>query len=131
MLTFLAVVVTLFFLPAVLMVVLFPGPATRLWRRMRPAPVAAPMTAGTVGLPVALAGGRSALDRAGSGGAPRSGETCDRCDTAAVAAAYLPAGDLLWCGHHGRQYECELKRRGAVIVGELAFAAERPVRSSG
>ncbi|MCW2778992.1 MAG: hypothetical protein JWN17_2717, partial [Frankiales bacterium] len=56
---------------------------------------------------------------------PSDGDTCDRCAVPAAAAAYLTGGRLLLCGHHGRQYEAELRRQGAVIVGQLAFPEER------
>jgi hypothetical protein len=54
---------------------------------------------------------------------PQPGERCDRCPTAAVAAAYLPGGVLLLCGHHGREYESVLQAQGAVIVGSLSLAS--------
>jgi flagellar basal body P-ring protein FlgI len=49
----------------------------------------------------------------------------------AAAAVYLRGGRLLLCGHHGRQYQAALLAQGAVIVGELSFAAQttRPGRA--
>jgi hypothetical protein len=43
----------------------------------------------------------------------------------AAAAVYLAGGQLVLCGHHGRQYQTALNQQGAVIVGDLAFRGAR------
>lgn len=50
--------------------------------------------------------------------------TCDRCPAAAVVRVRLPSTSVLMlCGHHGRRYARALLVQGAVVTGELAFAA--------
>lgn len=117
------VLVTLLFLPAVLMCVLFSGSMTTAWRRARAVhrrlePMRLP------DLPAAVPDSAArTVVAARAGGPPGAGEACDRCASAAVAAVYLPVGRLLLCGHHGRQYQRVLRAGGAVIVGELSFTA--------
>ena len=43
-------------------------------------------------------------------------DRCDRCGAQAFVRAVLPAGDLLFCAHHGRAY--------AAALGEVALAVE-------
>jgi hypothetical protein len=40
-------------------------------------------------------------------------DRCDRCSAAAQLRAMLPAGELLFCGHHARQYQTRLLEIGA------------------
>ena len=43
-------------------------------------------------------------------------DRCDRCGAAAQMRAVLPnGGELLFCGHHGREYEPKLKELEADI----------------
>lgn len=43
-------------------------------------------------------------------------DRCDRCGAAAQLRAVLPSGgELLFCGHHGREYEAKLKEQEADI----------------
>lgn len=43
-------------------------------------------------------------------------DRCDRCGAAAKMRAVLPnGGELLFCGHHGREYEGKLKELEAEI----------------
>ncbi|KID31247.1 DUF7455 domain-containing protein [Prauserella rugosa] len=43
-------------------------------------------------------------------------DRCDRCGAAAQLRAVLPSGgELLFCGHHGREYEAKLKEIEADI----------------
>jgi len=37
-------------------------------------------------------------------------DRCDRCGAQAVVRATLESGDLLFCGHHARQYGDALAR---------------------
>jgi len=49
---------------------------------------------------------------------------CDCCPAAAVVRVRMPSGSaLMLCGHHGRRYAPALLVQGAVVTGELAFAA--------
>jgi hypothetical protein len=46
-------------------------------------------------------------------------DRCDRCGAQAFIRVVLPAGgELLFCSHHGRQYEGKLRELAAVIVDE-------------
>jgi len=40
-------------------------------------------------------------------------DRCDRCSAAAQLRATLPAGELLFCGHHAREYRTGLLDLGA------------------
>ncbi|TQJ01106.1 DUF7455 domain-containing protein [Amycolatopsis cihanbeyliensis] len=41
-------------------------------------------------------------------------DRCDRCGAAAQVRAILrTGGELLFCGHHGREYESKLKEQEA------------------
>jgi transcription elongation factor Elf1 len=43
-------------------------------------------------------------------------DRCDRCGAAARVRAVLPSGgELLFCGHHGREHESKLKELSANI----------------
>ncbi|PRX51256.1 hypothetical protein B0I33_101409 [Prauserella shujinwangii] len=43
-------------------------------------------------------------------------DRCDRCGAAAQVRAILRnGGELLFCGHHGREYESKLKEMDADI----------------
>ena len=46
-------------------------------------------------------------------------DRCDRCGAQAKLRAMLPAGMLLFCGHHGREYFADLAHAGALIESEL------------
>lgn len=121
--TFLILVLpTVLFLSAVVLAMLFGERIKAARARLPHAPARSGQhdEAGPVsGLPDSPAG------HPRSTGPPVAGDTCDRCATAAAAAAYLPGGRLLLCGHHGRQHRGALQAQGAVIVGELSFAAQR------
>lgn len=49
-------------------------------------------------------------------------DRCDRCGAQAKLRAVMPAGELLFCGHHARQYADKL-RETAVRIDEAADAA--------
>lgn len=56
-------------------------------------------------------------------------DRCDRCSAAARVRAVLPAGELLFCGHHARAHRERLLAIGAVmspadgpVAGALAGA---------
>jgi len=40
-------------------------------------------------------------------------DRCDRCPAAAQLRAVLPAGELMFCGHHARAYRSSLLDAGA------------------
>lgn len=40
-------------------------------------------------------------------------DRCDRCSAAALHRAVLPAGELLFCGHHAREHRARLLNIGA------------------
>jgi hypothetical protein len=42
-------------------------------------------------------------------------DRCDRCPAAAVLRAVLPAGELLFCGHHARRHRARLVELGAQL----------------
>lgn len=43
-------------------------------------------------------------------------DRCDRCSAAAKVRALLPSGgELLFCGHHARQYETKLREMSAEL----------------
>jgi hypothetical protein len=43
-------------------------------------------------------------------------DRCDRCGAQAIIRAVLPAGgELLFCGHHGREHKVRLEELAAVI----------------
>jgi Zn ribbon nucleic-acid-binding protein len=43
-------------------------------------------------------------------------DRCDRCSAAAKVRALLPSGgELLFCGHHAREYEPKLKEMEAEL----------------
>ena len=44
------------------------------------------------------------------------GERCDRCCAVAVVHVVVRSGlDLVFCGHHAREHELQLRRSGALI----------------
>lgn len=43
-------------------------------------------------------------------------DRCDRCSARALARALLPAGELLFCGHHARAYQERLAEIGAALT---------------
>lgn len=46
-------------------------------------------------------------------------DRCDRCGAQAFIRVQLPAGgELLFCAHHGKQYEGKLRELSATIVDE-------------
>jgi hypothetical protein len=45
-----------------------------------------------------------------------SADRCDRCCAAGCVHVLLRSGlDLVFCGHHARQFELELRRSGALM----------------
>jgi hypothetical protein len=47
-------------------------------------------------------------------------DRCDRCGAAAKLLAVLPSGgELLFCGHHGREHRERLTEIGAVLVPDV------------
>lgn len=47
-------------------------------------------------------------------------DTCDRCGAIAKARFLLDSGDLIFCGHHAREYNEILTDRGAIFDVEFA-----------
>jgi len=43
-------------------------------------------------------------------------DRCDRCSAAAQLIALLPEGELLFCGHHAREYRAGLIDIGARLI---------------
>ena len=43
-------------------------------------------------------------------------DRCDRCAAAAQLIALLPAGELLFCGHHAREHRARLTDIGARLI---------------
>lgn len=57
---------------------------------------------------------REASDRPGRRG--HADERCDCCCAAAVVHVVVRSGlDLVFCGHHAREHELQLRRSGALI----------------
>ncbi len=53
-------------------------------------------------------------------------DRCDRCSAAAQVRALLPSGgELLFCGHHAREHEDQLRALEAEIQREQAAESER------
>ena len=46
----------------------------------------------------------------------RRADRCDRCSARALVRALLPAGELLFCGHHARAHEQRLVEIGATLT---------------
>ena len=44
-------------------------------------------------------------------------DRCDRCSAQALVRAVLEHGDLLFCGHHGRQHAEALSRVAVSVDG--------------
>lgn len=42
-------------------------------------------------------------------------DRCDRCPAAARVRAVLPAGELLFCGHHAREHSTKLRELAAEL----------------
>lgn len=63
-----------------------------------------------------------------SGSSPlESGARCDRCGAQAYMRAVFPDGtDLLFCGHHGREYAPVLAARGVSMVDETERLTPTP-----
>ena len=52
---------------------------------------------------------------------------CDRCGAQAYMRAMFPDGtDLLFCGHHGREYAPVLAARGVSMVDETERLSPQP-----
>ena len=70
---------------------------------------------------------REAADLPGGRG-PAAGERCDRCCAPAVVHVVVRSGlDLVFCGHHARENEFQLRRSGALIqVGERVVSLYWP-----
>ncbi|MCW2583042.1 MAG: uncharacterized protein JWQ53_1832 [Klenkia sp.] len=52
---------------------------------------------------------------------------CDRCGALAKVRVVLPSGsDLVFCGHHAREYDAKLRDLAADIIDA---DSEQPVRS--
>lgn len=49
---------------------------------------------------------------------------CDRCGAQAVGEAWLAAGTLYFCGHHGREFLPGLAAQGAKVFGEFAMGRQ-------
>lgn len=62
-------------------------------------------------------------------------DRCDRCGAQAYMRVTLPAGELLFCAHHGREYTPKLKELAAEIVDEFGRLDEQqqpvPAASAG
>jgi hypothetical protein len=43
-------------------------------------------------------------------------DRCDRCPAAARLIALLPAGELMFCGHHAREHRAGLIDFGARLI---------------
>ena len=43
-------------------------------------------------------------------------DRCDRCSAAAKLIALLPTGELMFCGHHAREYRAGLIDIGARLI---------------
>jgi hypothetical protein len=55
-------------------------------------------------------------------------DRCDRCGAQAyLRVVLLSGGELLFCAHHGRKFEPELKK----IAAEIQDETERPPRPTG
>jgi hypothetical protein len=55
-----------------------------------------------------------------------AGDRCDRCGAQAFVRAVLPAGELLFCGHHGRAHAAALARVALRVEDGTAAVNERP-----
>ncbi|HVU75139.1 MAG TPA: hypothetical protein VHE83_19395 [Mycobacteriales bacterium] len=56
-----------------------------------------------------------------------AGARCDRCGAQAYMRAVFPDGtDLLFCGHHGREYAPVLAARGVSMVDETERLTPQP-----
>lgn len=57
---------------------------------------------------------------------PLSEEQCDRCCAPACVRVELRSGlDLVFCGHHARQYDRVLQQHGAKLRGGFGFWPRR------
>jgi hypothetical protein len=50
-------------------------------------------------------------------------DRCDRCGAQALVRAVLPYGELLFCGHHGRQHADALARVAVSVDTSAPSAA--------
>ena len=53
-------------------------------------------------------------------------DRCDRCGAQAFYRAVLATGELLFCAHHGRKFEPELKKIAAEIQDETEKLTATP-----
>ena len=61
-------------------------------------------------------------------------DLCDRCSAQAYVRVILPAGELLFCAHHGREYTPRLLELEATILDEtirLDESQPTPAASAG
>jgi hypothetical protein len=49
-----------------------------------------------------------------------NGDRCDRCGAQAFVRVVLSTGDLLFCGHHAKAYENDLRPKAVDWVDETA-----------
>jgi len=48
---------------------------------------------------------------------PSAGDRCDRCGAQAKIRMVLPGGgDLVFCGHHAREYDTKIREVAAEVV---------------
>lgn len=47
---------------------------------------------------------------------------CDRCGAQAKARFFLQSGDLIFCGHHAREYDEKLVEQGAIY--DIEYSTE-------
>jgi ribosomal protein L37E len=60
-----------------------------------------------------------------------AGDRCDRCGAQAYVVAVLNQGaDLLFCGHHARQYEDKLREVAVAIHDESDRLVDTPIGPS-
>jgi hypothetical protein len=59
-----------------------------------------------------------------------AGDRCDRCGAQAyLRVTLISGGELLFCAHHGRKFEPELKKIAAEIQDETGRLTETPASS--
>jgi Zn ribbon nucleic-acid-binding protein len=48
---------------------------------------------------------------------PAAGDRCDRCNAQAKIRVVLPGGgDLVFCGHHAREYDTKIREVASEVV---------------
>ncbi len=58
-------------------------------------------------------------------------DRCDRCGAQAYVRVVLPGGsELLFCAHHGKKYESELRKIAAEFQDETARLTDTPATAS-